>query len=176
MSTFKDVARKWVGGDDSVSDGVCQELRQAAFASARRHGAGASAEDIAQDTIMKIIALRGSGRLRPDNLLGLTRTIAANLSRDLHRKTKSRRAWLARIAVPIESPDVSEIISADEDAARVLAIIDRLSPMERALLEARLDGRSLRVVGAELGIPLGTAGGRTWRLIARLNEQLRRAA
>ena len=90
--------------------------RELAYDTGLAHGADPDeAEDVAQDTLLKLWALRGELD-RYHSLTGLTRVIARNLTIDLHRnrRTVSLDEALSDLSVADKMAD-SDLVSREEE-------------------------------------------------------------
>ena len=147
------------------------------FQAARRqvNGNSAAAEDIAQE-VFCLLAKRASSLCRHRSLAGWCHTVTRNLSRELIRKERRRRAR------ELEANAMNEILSGSEPAAdweRLRPVIDgELGAMSETDREAVLlrffPGLPLAEVGARLGVNENTARMRVQRAVERLRVRLAR--
>jgi RNA polymerase sigma-70 factor (ECF subfamily) len=128
----------------------------------------AAAEDLAQDTLLRAWAQRGTLR-RPESLEAWLFTIMANAFRDHLRR---RREWVA-----VEEDDLLAGNTPESDAEqagivrRVRAAVARLNEAQRQVLTlVDLEDCSYARTADILGIPAGTVMSR----LARAREALRR--
>ena len=110
-----------------------QEIRQIAFGVGYRMlGSRADAEDIAQETLTRVLDPIANGEIeRPE---AFTTTVATRLALDELKSARRRREqyvgpWLPEPRID-SSPDPVEI--ADDVSYALLVVLDRLSPLERA--------------------------------------------
>ena len=132
--------------------------RELAYDTGLAHGADPDeAEDVAQDTLLKLWALRGELD-RYHSLTGLTRVIARNLTIDLHRnrRTVSLDEALSDLSVADKMAD-SDLVSREEERLlnRRLAL---LPPRQHQVLVMRqVEHRSYEEIAALLGIEVSSA-------------------
>lgn len=122
-----------------------------------------AAEDVVQDTFLKLLRHLGEGRPL-DNARGWLLTVAAHACRDRQRASRRWLPWAAerdrRIAQ--ERPD-------RHDAAQpLIEAMRRLSPRDRALIALRAQGFTHEEIAAALGIKRVSTG----RLVARALDRL----
>jgi RNA polymerase sigma-70 factor (ECF subfamily) len=139
---------------------------------ARRRGAGADAEDVAQEAL-----LRAAGN--PDLDLGRAHSyvakVAVNLVIDLHRRaTREQRLCSHAGLAPQQCHYDQQVEEIEErDVARQAArLVSRLAPELRDILLLRRDGATWSQVGAELGQPPATAEMRYRRAMLPLRRRL----
>jgi RNA polymerase sigma factor (sigma-70 family) len=134
-------------------------------------GAARAAEDVAQETFLRLVRSAPFERLQdPSDLRAYAGTVARNLARDTARR-EARQPMLAaeRQRVPSEplgplGPQLPEDVL--ERARR------QLGPQEAALLDLVMRGDDLRSVARTLGVRYGTAAVRTHRLRSKLRKLL----
>ena len=128
-------------------------------------GHGREAEDIVQDTFVKLLKHLRAGGDR-SNLRAWLFAVAANACRDRARWRMRWLPWSAdqdrRVADP---PDEAP------DRSRAYLALDTLAPRDRLLLSLRAQGLSYREVAAAAGIAEASVG----RLLARAVARWKRA-
>ncbi|WP_460831844.1 RNA polymerase sigma factor [Nocardioides hungaricus] len=135
-------------------------------------GAGADAEDVAQEAFVK--AYRSLGRYREGAAFRpwLLR-IVANETRNHHRSAVRRGTRERAAFLPEELLDPGEAIAHREQKRRLLAAVSGLPDRLRAVVTCRY---LLELDEAEtataLGLPRGTVKSRLHRGLARLRDQL----
>jgi RNA polymerase sigma-70 factor (ECF subfamily) len=175
--------------DDALLAGMAAGDRAAAATFVRRHAAAvtgvafhvvrdrASAEDIAQETFLRVWRAASTFDPRRGNARAWLLSISRNAAIDLVR---------VRQAAPLSPDSVADILSgesmlapsderlvAEADAAEVRRALDRLpDDQRRALLLAAVAGRSAAEVGEIEGIPLGTAKTRIRSALIRMRDAL----
>lgn len=144
------------------------------------------ASDIVQETFLK--AQRGFDRFQgetEDELLAWLRTILrnylANFARDYFRTAKrrvQRETSLDPRGVPDSAQDVqspSRIVMAREQAAALIAALNRLPPLHRHVIELRLDqGMSFADIGADIRRSSDAARKLWSRALKQLESELKR--
>jgi RNA polymerase sigma-70 factor (ECF subfamily) len=139
-------------------------------------GDASRAEDLVQDTFVKI--WRVSGSYEPSR--GALDTWVLLIARSLAIDTIRRRVLEARVTAQQEPPQEATEGSEPEKHAEIMDLTDRarqamqtLSPGQRAALELAYFGGKTSTEVAELeGIPVGTAKTRIRTALIRLREAL----
>lgn len=131
---------------------------------------GQAVEDLLQDLWLRL----ESGGIGPvgDPLAYLMR-MALNLAADRRlaeqRRTAREAAWIALQPAGAEQPDQERRLASAEELARLQALLGSMpEQMHRALVMFRLEGRSQRVIAAELGLSLSGVE----KLLARAYRRL----
>lgn len=132
--------------------------RELAYDTGLAHGATPDeAEDVAQDTLLKLWAMRAElDRYR--SVAGLTRVIARNLTIDLHRHRRTVRLdeTSADLSVSDRFAD-SDIISREEER-RLNQRLSQLPPRQHQVLVMRqVEHRSYDEIASLLGIEVSSA-------------------
>ena len=151
-----------------------------------RQGAGAEAEDLAQDVFLKLY--RHAETYEADGRFGaFALRVARNTWIDHTRRRAVRPAPAAGTAEddePVEPtalrgadertpPEPGAVLERDEEARRALAAVQRLSEGHRIVFElAILQGLSYPVIAEQLDIPVGTVKSRMHHAVRRLREGL----
>lgn len=145
-------------------------LHSVAFLAERLCGAGADAEDLAQETFLR--ALAAFDRFAPGtDLRKWLLTIALNAFRD--RMRRKGRDLLSLDAAPLDPPAPPAAPSAVEavDDPRLLRALDGLAPPARAVLTlCVIEGLSRKEAAEAMGCPEGTVRS----LLSRAKSGLRR--
>lgn len=126
-----------------------------------RLGCNHQAEDLVQDTFVRVIRRRE--QLRDESLRepkAYLATIAKGLLTDHWRRKDLEKAWLETLAhLPEESVPSPEIrLSLFETLIEIDQILEALKPQVRkAFLWSQLEGYSCREIAEKLGVSLATA-------------------
>jgi len=124
-------------------------------------GSATDAEDVVQDTFLKLLQHLESGGDR-SNLRSWLFTVAANGCRD---RLRGRRRWL-----PWQADLDRRTVDAHEDAPdldHARAALRALAPRDRLLLSLRAQGLSYREIAAAAGIRDASVGRLLARAVAR---------
>jgi RNA polymerase sigma-70 factor (ECF subfamily) len=153
--------------------------RIALFA-ARRLGDRAAGEDIAQETLSRVLAaLRAGGVESPESLPAFVFQTARNLCMH-HARSRGREARaierLKGSAGASSHPPAEETWISAERAARVRAALDRLREADREILrEAFENWHDTDEIASRLGLSAEAVRVRKHRALARLGDLLRGA-
>ena len=134
-------------------------------------GAARAAEDVAQETFLRLVRSAPFERLQePSDMRAYAGTVARNLARDTARR-EARQPMLAGERQRLKSePSGSLGPQLPED------VLERarghLEPQEAALLELVMRGDDLRSLAKQLGVRYGTAAVRIHRLRNKLRKLL----
>src|SRR5262249_20181704 len=126
------------------------------------------AEDALQETFIR--ALERIDGVDPAHLRGWLFTVAYHQALLTRRKEKARPADLLADAVGVVGREATPLQQAerDDDARRLLRLLDQLPPAQREVIRRRVyEGQRFREIAADLGCPLNTA-------LARMHEGLKR--
>jgi len=132
-----------------------------------------AAEDVAQETLLRVLAtLAQAGLQDPAALYGFVWTVARNVIWDMGRR-REREARLGagggRLDAPRAADDPLTGLVSAEEASRVRAALDRLSDSDRELLRlCYCDGLSPGEVAARMGEPAPRLRKRKSRALERL--------
>jgi RNA polymerase sigma factor (sigma-70 family) len=139
-------------------------------------GAGAEADDVVQESLVKayrqLSRFRGESGFRPWLL-----AIVANETRNLHRSRRRRDGLALRAAAreghaPV-GPDPADSAVAIERRQHLIDQMRRLDPRDREVLVCRyLLDLSEAETAVTLGLPKGTVKSRTARALTRLRGRL----
>ncbi len=127
----------------------------------------AAAQDVVQDTFLKLIAHVDAGGALP-NARGWLYTVAAHACRDRQRGLSRWLPWIADrdSRAARESPDLNDAASAVRAAIRTLA------PRDRMLIALRAQGFSYREIAEAAGIRSASVGQLLARALDRLEKKL----
>jgi RNA polymerase sigma-70 factor, ECF subfamily len=170
------VARARVGDLDAYEILVAR-FTASAHRAAVLLGAGADADDVVQEALVK--AYRQLSRYRGESgFKAWLLAIVANETRNLHRSRKRRDGLLLRAAAGEEpeqlGPDPAESTLAADRRRRLLDRMRRLDVRDREVLVCRyLLDLSEAETATTLGVPKGTVKSRTARALTRLRVDLR---
>jgi RNA polymerase sigma-70 factor (ECF subfamily) len=143
--------------------------RESVVRLARRRGAGADAEDVAQEALLRAAS---NPRLDLDRAHSYLAKVATNLVVDLHRRAVKEQALCTHAGLmPRPCPSDEEVEERDlaRQAARLAAT---LPPDLRSILLLRRDGATWPQVGKQLGQHPATAEMRYRRAMMPLRRQL----
>lgn len=147
----------------------------------RMTGCPDAAEDLMQETFLRVVRTIGqyehNGRFEP----WLFR-IAGNLARDRVRRGRRRGVEIgldgaddetsAPMPADERQPDPHARVEREEDAARLEAALDRLSPLDREILMLRhYADLPFKEIAEMLAVPLGTALARAHRALQKLRRE-----
>ena len=124
-----------------------------------------AAEDVVQDTFLKLLRHVGDGRPL-SNPKGWLFTVAAHACRDRQRASRRWLPWLAERDVRV----APERADAHDASLPLIAAFKQLAPRDRALIALRAEGLSYAEIAATLGVKPVSIG----RLVARALERLSR--
>lgn len=164
-------------GDTAAFAEVFERLRPRVFAIATRLVGPAEAEDVVMDTFLKVWQALPQLR-RPVVLDWWVCRIAHNCAVD---RLRSRQSWAGRKDPSVEVAELPDrqtarpdsIAAADDDAVRVAAALQELSPEHRTTLLLRCaDGLSYAEIAAATGVSIGTVMSRLFYARRRLRQLL----
>jgi RNA polymerase sigma factor (sigma-70 family) len=136
---------------------------------ARSRGAGADAEDVAQEAMLRAASNPGLDLGRVRSYLA---KIAANLVIDLHRRSVKEQQLRAHTALEPCPQAESEAVEDRDLARQATRIVSGLAPELRTILLLRRDGATWSQVGRTLGEPPATAEMRYRRAVLPLRRRL----
>jgi RNA polymerase sigma-70 factor, ECF subfamily len=163
-------------GDLDAYEVLVVRYTTAAHRAAVLLGAGADADDVVQEAMVKayrqLARYRGESGFRPWLL-----AIVANETRNLHRSRKRRDGLVLRAAARAEpeptSPDPADSVVTIERRQRLLDQLRLLEPRDREVLVCRfLLDLSEAETSVTLGLPKGTIKSRTSRALKKLRGRL----
>lgn len=138
------------------------------------------AEDLTQETFLKLYRRRLDGRARLDeNGIALLLTIARGLAIDRRRRLDVRQRFFAPLPDDVEDtvPDTAQwtyeqVCAERERTVSFKRAVDRLSELERICLHLRAGGQSLRAIGQVVGLRENGVSRTVLRAIQRLRQHL----
>jgi RNA polymerase sigma-70 factor (ECF subfamily) len=128
----------------------------------------AAAQDVVQDTFLKLIAHVDGGRALP-NARGWLYTVAAHACRDRQRGLSRWLPWIA----DRDNRAAKEAPDRNDDAGAVLAAIRALVPRDRMLIALRAQGCSYREIAEAAGLRPASVGQLLARALDRLDRKLK---
>jgi RNA polymerase sigma-70 factor (ECF subfamily) len=143
--------------------------RESVVRLARRRGAGADAEDVAQEALLRAAS---NPQLDLDRAHSYLAKVATNLVIDLHRRAVKEQALCTHAGLmPRPCPSDEEV--EERDLARQAARLAATLPADlRSILLLRRDGATWPQVGKQLGQHPATAEMRYRRAMTPLRRQL----
>ena len=135
------------------------ENREKLLAFLRARGAGDAAEDLVQEVWLRISASQSGPVAAPLAYLFRTAdTLMIDRFRSRRQAEKRERDWTdIHVTGAGPEPSAERRLAAAQEAARVLAALDRLGPRVAAVFRRhRVDGVAQKAVAAELGVSLST--------------------
>lgn len=147
------------------------------FAARRVHDV-AMAEDIAQETLRRVVDALRAGRVQnPEAIAGFVFQTAKHICLHAQRSAGREARAMRRLQDPSDSgdvrPDVLARLVSEERSARVRTALRTLSPDDRDLLRALyFDQVDTGELAAKLGLSLGALRVRKHRALQRLAEAL----
>jgi RNA polymerase sigma factor (sigma-70 family) len=163
-------------GDLDAYEALVVRYTPAAHRAAVLFGAGAEADDVVQEALVKayrhLSRFRGDAEFRPWLL-----AIVANETRNLHRSRRRRDGLMLRAAAregPEEAgPDPAESAMAVDRRQRLLEQLRQLEPHDREVLVCRyLLDLSEAETATTLNVPKGTVKSRTARALKKLRGKV----
>ena len=130
-------------------------------------GRAAPAEDVVQETFLRLLRHLTAGRPLP-NARGWLYTVAAHACRDEQRRARRWLPWLAGEDLR-QSPDRPDGADAFEPIALALR---RLPSRDRLLMALRADGLTYAEMAAVSGVRLTSVGRLLGRALDRLSREL----
>ena len=139
----------------------------------RRTGDAAAAEDVAQETLRRVLAALDAGRVRDVNALpGFVFQTATHVCQHQARSRSREQRALTRYPSETSRERKADVLSRlveDERAGAVRRALDRLTPEDRALLRALFyEGRNGIELAETLGISPQALRVRKHRALQRL--------
>ncbi|MEV6494724.1 sigma-70 family RNA polymerase sigma factor [Actinoplanes sp. NPDC051633] len=163
-------------GDLDAYEALVVRYTPAAHRAAVLFGAGAEADDVVQEALVKayrnLSRFRGDAEFRPWLL-----AIVANETRNLHRSRRRRDGLMLRAAAregPEEAgPDPAESAMAVDRRQRLVEQLRQLEPHDREVLVCRyLLDLSEAETATTLNVPKGTVKSRTARALKKLRGKV----
>lgn len=159
-------------GETAAYAVVVRRYSSLAIRTAALLGAGADAEDVAQEAFVK--AYRALGRFRPGSAFRpWLLTIVTHEARNLHRSDRRRTDRELRPGIDVAPAGPEELAESGERRALTRQALAELPAAQREVLVCRflleLDERETAQV---LGVASGTVKSRTWRGLRRMRSML----
>jgi RNA polymerase sigma-70 factor (ECF subfamily) len=136
---------------------------------ARRRGAGADAEDVAQEALLRAASQPG---LDLDRAFSYLAKITSNLVLDLHRRARKEQLLRTHAGLASRPCPPDEDVEERDLARHAARLVSSLAPELRSILFLRRDGATWPQVGAKLGQRAATAEMRYRRAMLPLRQQL----
>jgi RNA polymerase sigma-70 factor (ECF subfamily) len=152
--------------------------RVALFA-ARRLGDRSSGEDVAQETLSRVLAALRDGRVESlGSLPAFVFQTARHVCMQQARKRGREARALGRLqeADPVHPPSGDEVLISAERVGRIRAALGRLREADREILRlAYEEEHGTEAIGARLGLSAEAVRVRKHRALSRLGDLLREA-
>lgn len=178
-NTGKDLIEGCRRGDSEAFRALFEQHKDMVYSIALRYsGDPAVAQDIAQDTFLKLFSTVGSFRGDSSFESWLYRTVV-NSCLDQKRGTRRLTPLLDEILAMLRTPDVSALdeVLRSETSAHVRAVVESLAPDQRIVVVLRYtQGLSYDEIAAILGCASGTVASRLNRAHKVLERRLSRLA
>jgi RNA polymerase sigma-70 factor, ECF subfamily len=171
----KDLIEGCRRGDPEAFRALFEKYKDTVYSIALRYGGdAASAQDIAQDTFLKLFSTIGSYRGESNFESWLYRMVV-NSCFDQKRKTRRLAPLLDEVLSLLRTPDISALdeVLRSEMSAQVKAVIDGLAPDQRIVVILRYtQGLSYDEIAEILGCAPGTIASRLNRAHKILERRL----
>jgi RNA polymerase sigma-70 factor (ECF subfamily) len=171
----KDLIDGCQGGDPEAFRALFEKYKDTVYSIALRYsGDPAAAQDIAQDTFLKLFSAIGSFR-GDSNFDSWLYRMVVNSCFDQRRKTRRLTPLLDEVLSILRTPDVSvlEEVLRSEMSAQVRTVVDSLAPDHRMVVVLRYtQGLSYDEIAAILGCAPGTIASRLNRAHKVLERRL----
>jgi RNA polymerase sigma-70 factor (ECF subfamily) len=162
-------------GDPEAFRALFEKYKDSVYSIALRYGGdAATAQDIAQDTFLKLYSAIGSYRGEANFESWLYRMVV-NSCFDLKRKTRRLAPLVDEVLSLLRTPDVSalDVVLRSEMNAQVQAVIQGLAPEHRMVVVLRYtQGLSYEEIADILGCAPGTVASRLSRAHKILERRL----
>jgi RNA polymerase sigma-70 factor (ECF subfamily) len=166
-------------GEPEAFRAIFEEHKDAVYSIALRYsGDPAIAQDIAQDTFLKLFSTIESFR-GDSNFDSWLYRIVVNSCFDQKRKTRRLAPLLDEVLAALRTPDVSALdeVLRSEMSTSVKSVVDSLPPDQRMVIVLRYtQGLSYDEIAAILGCAAGTVASRLNRAHKVLERRLSRIA
>ena len=166
-------------GEPEAFRAIFEEHKDAVYSIALRYsGDPAIAQDIAQDTFLKLFSTIESFR-GDSNFDSWLYRIVVNSCFDQKRKTRRLAPLLDEVLAALRTPDVSALdeVLRSEMSTSVKSVVDSLPPDQRMVIVLRsTQGLSYDEIAAILGCAAGTVASRLNRAHKVLERRLSRIA
>jgi RNA polymerase sigma-70 factor (ECF subfamily) len=171
----KDVIEGCQRGEPEAFRALFERYKDAVYSVALRYsGDAAVAQDIAQDTFLKLFSAVGSFR-GDSNFESWLYRMVVNSCFDQRRKTRRLGPLLDEVMSLLRTPDVSALdgLLRSEMSAQVKLVIDSLAPDQRMVVVLRYtQGLSYEEIAAIMGCAAGTIASRLNRAHKVLERRL----
>src|SRR6185437_8250432 len=177
--TEKELIESCQRGDPAAFRDLFEKHKDAVYSIALRYsGDAVIAQDIAQDTFLKLFSAIGSFR-GDSNFESWLYRMVVNSCFDQKRKTRRFAPLLDEVLSLLQTPDLSaldEVLQA-ELSTHVKAVVDSLAPDQRMVVVLRYtQGLSYDEIAEILGCPAGTVASRLNRAHKVLERRLSQLA
>lgn len=166
-------------GDPEAFRALFEKHKDAVYSIALRYsGDAAVAQDIAQDTFLKLFSTLGSFR-GDSNFESWLYRVVVNSCFDLKRKTRRLTPLLDEVLSVLQTPDLSVLdqVLRSEMSAHVKSVVDSLAPDQRMVIVLRYtQGLSYEEIAGIMGCAPGTIASRLNRAHKVLERRLARLA
>ncbi len=166
-------------GDPEAFRGLFEKHKDMVYSVALRYsGDAAVAQDIAQDTFLKLFSTIGSFR-GDSNFEAWLYRMVVNSCFDQKRKTRRLTPLLGAIVDMLRTPDLSVLdeVLRSEMSTHVKSVVDSLAPDQRMVIVLRYtQGLSYDEIAGILGCAAGTIASRLNRAHKVLERRLSRLA
>jgi RNA polymerase sigma-70 factor (ECF subfamily) len=177
--TDKELIEVCQGGDPEAFRALFEKHKDAVYSIALRFsGDTAAAQDIAQDTFLKLFSALGSFR-GDSNFESWLYRVVVNSCFDQKRKTRRLIPLLDEVLAALRTPDLSVLdqVLRAEMSAQVQAVVNSLAPDQRMVVVLRYtQGLSYDEIAGILGCASGTIASRLNRAHKVLERRLARLA
>ena len=171
----KDVIEGCQRGEPEAFRALFERYKDTVYSVALRYsGDAAIAQDIAQDTFLKLFSAVGSFR-GDSNFESWLYRMVVNSCFDQRRKTRRLAPLLDEVMSLLRTPDVSALdeVLRSEMSAQVRSVIDSLAPDQRMVVVLRYtQGLSYDEIAAVMGCAAGTIASRLNRAHKVLERRL----
>ena len=177
--TGKELIEGCQRGDTDAFRALFEKHKDAVYSIALRYsGDAAVAQDIAQDTFLKLFSTLGTFR-GDSNFESWLYRVVVNSCFDQKRKTRRLTPLVDEVLAVLQTPDLSvldEVLQA-EMSTHVQSVVDSLPPDQRMVIVLRYtQGLSYDEIAAILGCASGTIASRLNRAHKVLERRLSRFA
>jgi RNA polymerase sigma factor (sigma-70 family) len=141
-------------------------------------GLGLTREDVEDITQASLLKLQGSTTWRrfrtADSIVGYLLVLVRNQALDVERRRSVERAALQDLSSELRADSLRESRDATAALERLRSVMDTLLPAERQLIDLRFwRGMRLDEIADKLGVPYSTVAGRMFRLLHKLQREIR---